>query len=152
MLENRVQEAFAHFYEFQYLNAYALVRKPILKISKHVIFSYMSYRETRASKLTCSAFFTIRLPNVLLKNDVSSGFNGGSCSRNENSFSSTLWFSMIHSVRSGVSAVRISQARLGCLKRTTSGKSEGGSTVISVINSSMMSLRWKLETHEILEI
>lgn len=91
-----------------------------------------------------SDFFDNSIPNVLLQNDVRSGFNGGSFSRKAYNFSSVDRLLTSRSMRTGTSLVRISHAIFEYLKRTFSGKSGGGSVVIISTNSSMISARCKL--------
>lgn len=84
------------------------------------------------------------MPNVLLQNDVNNGFNGGSCSKNAYNFSNVPRLPTKRSINVGTSLVSISHAIFGCLKRNVSGTSVGGSVVINVTNSSMISVRCKL--------
>ena len=91
-----------------------------------------------------SGFFDNSMPNVLLQNAVNSGFSGGSCSKNEYNFSNVERLPTNRSINVGTSLVNISHAIFGCLKRSVSLMSFGGSVVINVTNSSIISVRCKL--------
>lgn len=92
-----------------------------------------------------SDFFDTSIPNVLLQNAISNGFNGGSFSKNANNLSSVGPLFTNRSMRTGTSLVRISHAVFECLKRMGSGTSADGSVVINVTNSSMISGRCMLK-------
>lgn len=92
-----------------------------------------------------SDFFDSSMPNVLLQNDVNSGFSGGSCSKKAYSFSSVGRLPTSRSINAGTSLVSISHAIFGYLKRMLSAMSVGGSVVIIVTSSSMISVRCKLQ-------
>lgn len=95
-----------------------------------------------------SDFFDNSMPNVLLQNDVSSGLSGGSCSRKAYNFSSVERLPTSRSIKAGTSLVSISHAIFGYLKRIFSAMKVGGSVVIIVTNSSMISVRCKLRARE----
>ncbi len=93
---------------------------------------------------TCSAFFDINMPNVLLKNDANSGFNGGCCSKKAYNFCNKFWCSINSVDKADLFVVKISQAMFEYLKRIASATSVGGSFIIKSTNCSIISTRWKL--------
>lgn len=86
------------------------------------------------------------MPKVLLQNDISNGFSGGSFSKKAYNFSNVERLPTNRSINTGTSLVKISQAMFECLNRVLSFTSLGGSVVISDTNSSMISERCKLKS------
>lgn len=100
----------------------------------------------KTTEITCSPFFAMSIPKVLLKNELNSGFSGGSCSKKAYNFCKMSGRSTNRSiVVFDISAVRISQATFECLKRIASGISVGGSVTINSTSSSNISARCKLQ-------
>lgn len=93
----------------------------------------------------CSVFFAMRTAIILLKNDASSGFRGGSRSRKAYSFDRSVSSPARRSFNDGMSQVIISQAILAYLNRKRSSISSGGSVVVRVTNSCKTSCFIKLK-------
>lgn len=83
------------------------------------------------------------IPNVLQKNDVSSGLRGGSRCRKLYSLLRKFWFSTRWVLKDGTSLVSISQAMLECRKRMLSSIDSDGSWIIKSISSSNTSVRFR---------